>query len=47
MQFTGVEIRNIKITGNTTNTGISFTNSSYYFSAYKIVTTGLGIGFDI
>lgn len=47
VQFTGVEIRNIKITGNTTNTGISFTNSSYYFSAYKIVTTGLGIGFDI
>lgn len=45
--FTGVEIRDIKIVGNTTNTGISFVDSAYYFSAYKVVTAGLGIGFDI
>lgn len=43
----GVEINDLKITGNATNTGISFTNKSYYFSGNKIITTGLGIGFDI
>lgn len=43
----GVEINDLKITGNTTNTGISFTNRSYYFSGNRIITAGLGIGFDI
>ena len=47
VEFTGVEIKDIKIVGNTTNIGISLVNSSYYFSAYKVVTVGLGIGFDI
>ena len=47
VESTGVEINDLKITGNTTNTGISFTNSSYYFSGNRIITTGLGIGFDI
>lgn len=47
VESTGVEINDLKITGNTTNTGISFTNRSYYFSGNRIVTTGLGIGFDI
>lgn len=47
VEFTGVEIKDIKIVGNTTNVGISLVNSSYYFSAYKVVTVGLGIGFDI
>lgn len=47
VESTGVEINDLKITGNATNTGISFTNRSYYFSGNKIITTGLGIGFDI
>lgn len=47
VESTGVEINNLKIMGNTTNTGISFTNRSYYFSGNRIITTGLGIGFDI
>ena len=47
VESTGVEINDLKITGNATNTGISFTNKSYYFSGNKIITTGLGIGFDI
>ena len=47
VESTGVEINDLKITGNTTNTGISFTNRSYYFSGNRIITTGLGIGFDI
>lgn len=47
VESTGVEINDLKIIGNTTNTGISFTNRSYYFSGNRIITTGLGIGFDI
>lgn len=47
VESTEVEINDLKITGNATNTGISFTNRSYYFSGNKIITTGLGIGFDI
>lgn len=47
VESTGVEINDLKITGNTTNTGISFTNRSYYFSGNRIITAGLGIGFDI
>lgn len=47
VESTGVEINDLKITGNTTNTGISFTNKSYYFSGNRIITAGLGIGFDI
>lgn len=47
VESTGVEINDLKITGDTTNTGISFTNRSYYFSGNRIITTGLGIGFDI
>ena len=47
VESTGVEINDLKITGNATNTGISFTNRSYYFSGNRIITAGLGIGFDI
>lgn len=47
VESTGVEINDLKITGNTTNTGISFTNRSYYFLGNRIITAGLGIGFDI
>lgn len=47
VESTGVEINDLKITGDTTDTGISFTDRSYCFSGNRIITAGLGIGFDI